>query len=115
MSSPTTISSLGPVSGSGGVATKIFIDEVTDYAKLPKCAETRLSSIVRDMEFGCGDGSRMTSYACFCYDSSAYYDNMIRTQITSTCSEQSLATSAQGVFNQYCGIGRTRGLTPIGE
>jgi hypothetical protein len=93
--------------------TKIFIDRVPEYSQLSKCAETRLSRIVRNMETGCGDDSQTTSYSCFCYDSSSFFRNMIGTQVT--CSDQMQVTSAQNVFDKYCQMGLTMGVTPARE
>ncbi|CAN9145806.1 unnamed protein product [Alternaria alternata] len=36
--------------------TSIFIDQIDEYALLATCAELELSTIVRDMKYGCGDG-----------------------------------------------------------
>lgn len=37
----------------------IFIDQVPEYKLLETCAELKLSTIVRNMKFGCGDNSEM--------------------------------------------------------
>lgn len=93
------------------VPTRIFINQVPEYDLLPFCAETEVSSIVRNMANGCGDGSRTTSYACFCYDSSTHFNSLIGSHVATACEEDpSQATSAKAVFNKYCQIGQTRGL-----
>ncbi|KAF2014713.1 hypothetical protein BU24DRAFT_220095 [Aaosphaeria arxii CBS 175.79] len=86
---------------------KIFIDEVPDYALLSTCAEAQLSTIVRDMAYGCGDDSLTTSYICFCYLSSASVTSQIRKHVESACSEQPAqnASMALSVFDSYCHIG----------
>jgi hypothetical protein len=97
------------------VATKIFIDQVTEYALLSSCAERRVSTIVRGMLSGCGDDSQMTSYLCFCYSSSTFFDSLISNEIATTCSDQPQASLAQDVFNRYCQIGVTRSVLPAGN
>ncbi|OAK99315.1 hypothetical protein IQ06DRAFT_336870 [Phaeosphaeriaceae sp. SRC1lsM3a] len=94
------------------VPTKIYINEVPEYSLLPSCAEQRVSLIVRSMASGCGDGSRTTSYACFCYSSSSFYDNMIGNEIQTTCGDLEQVTSAHVVYQKYCAIGQTRGILP---
>jgi hypothetical protein len=44
--------------------TSIFIDQIEKYALLATCAELELSTIVRNMEWGCGDGGSLQSFAC---------------------------------------------------
>lgn len=57
----------------------------------------------------------MTSYVCFCYDSSTYYNSLIGAEVSTACNGQAQATSAQDVFSKYCQIGVTRGITPAGK
>jgi hypothetical protein len=57
----------------------------------------------------------MTSYVCFCYDSSTYYNSLIDADVSTACNDQAQAASAQGVFSKYCQIGLTLGITPIGK
>ncbi|KAK8102964.1 hypothetical protein PG984_016110 [Apiospora sp. TS-2023a] len=66
--------------------TRVYLDEVPAYWQLPACALTPISTIVRDMSKGCGDGGRLTSYACFCTESyrKARWD--ISTEIAAKCS-----------------------------
>lgn len=97
------------------IPTKIYIDEVPEYSLLASCAEKKVSSIVRLMTSGCGDGSRATSYACFCYSSSTFYDNLIGHEIQTTCSDLAQVSSAHAVFQKYCAIGQTRGILPSSE
>jgi hypothetical protein len=52
--------------------TSIFIDQIPLYSSLPSCAEDQLSTIVRAQYSGCGDDMQLTSFSCFCLDSSAY-------------------------------------------
>lgn len=46
--------------------TSIFIDQIDEYALLATCAELELSTIVRDMKYGCGDGGdgAFQSFTC---------------------------------------------------
>ncbi|KAK8005683.1 hypothetical protein PG990_011720 [Apiospora arundinis] len=66
--------------------TSIYLDKAPGYWQLPACAMTPISTIVRDMYKGCGDGGHLTSYTCFCTDSyfKARWD--ISTDIASSCS-----------------------------
>lgn len=93
------------------VATRIFINQVPEYDLMPFCAEKEVSTIVRNMANGCGDGSRTTSYACFCYESSTHFSSLIGNHVSTACDDGSeQATQAVGVFSKYCQIGLTRGL-----
>jgi hypothetical protein len=87
-------------------ATKIYINQVSAYSSLAQCAEPEVSTIVRDMYYGCGDGSRTTSYACFCYQSSSIFSKMIENHVSTACSaDSSQATLAVQVFSDYCQLG----------
>jgi hypothetical protein len=46
--------------------TSILIDQIDEYALLATCAELELSTIVRNMKYGCGDGGNgtFTSFTC---------------------------------------------------
>jgi hypothetical protein len=44
--------------------TSIFIDQIEEYALLATCAELELSTIVRNMKWGCGDGGNYQSFTC---------------------------------------------------
>jgi hypothetical protein len=46
--------------------TSIFIDQIDEYALLATCAELELSTIVRDMKYGCGDGGDGAFQSCTC-------------------------------------------------
>ena len=86
--------------------TNIFINQVPAYSSLSKCAELRVSTIVRNMEFGCGDGRLTTSFACFCYENYTKYSTMIGGQVSSACTQDpTQALSAIDVFNRYCDLG----------
>ncbi|KAH5432606.1 hypothetical protein HBI24_151590 [Parastagonospora nodorum] len=114
MSTPgSTRGSVSASRSSSVVATKIFIDSVPEYYQLQSCAVPPVSAIVRAMASGCGDGSQMTSYVCFCYDSSTHYNSLIGADVSTACNDQAQASSAQGVFSKYCQIGSTRGITPV--
>ncbi|KAI1760624.1 hypothetical protein GGR53DRAFT_470161 [Hypoxylon sp. FL1150] len=84
-----------------------FISQVPAYSSLLTCAEVPLSFIVREMASGCGDGSKTTSYSCFCTDSSSQMDGAISTAVASRCSTGpvSAATETVDVFASYCGLG----------
>jgi hypothetical protein len=83
----------------------IFINLVPEYSALPSCAQSPLSSIVRDMDKGCGDGGATTSYSCFCTASSSYFSTLISTVVLVECSESGQASSAVDVFDSYCAVG----------
>jgi hypothetical protein len=94
-----------------GFATtqEIFIDNVPGYAELnSRCAQNPLSTVVRDMESGCGDGGHTTSYSCFCTTSSSYMANVISQAVLSQCPNATTdANSATVVFHDYCLLGVT--------
>ncbi|KAK8073944.1 hypothetical protein PG994_004843 [Apiospora phragmitis] len=75
--------------------TRVYLNDAPGYAQLPPCAVTPISTIVRDMSKGCGDGGRLTSYACFCTDSyrKARWD--ISTDIANSCSKDASAQTAR--------------------
>jgi hypothetical protein len=114
MSGPATTAAPSANSKANGdfVMTKIFIDQVPEYDLLKNCAEAKVSAIVRGMVNGCGDGNKMTSYGCFCYSSSTFYDSMIGGNVATACDDQSQIASAQDVFHKYCQIGQTKGIAP---
>ncbi|KAJ4288601.1 hypothetical protein N0V90_011838 [Kalmusia sp. IMI 367209] len=88
---------------------------VPEYDLLEPCAENEVSTIVRNMNYGCGDGSRTTSYACFCYQSSAKYSRMISTRVTSACTKSSgQENSALEVFSKYCQLADLEQVTTTG-
>jgi len=51
------------VAGASG-PTSIFIDQIEEYKLLATCAELELSTIVRNMKWGCGDGGSYQSFTC---------------------------------------------------
>ncbi|KAK7946438.1 uncharacterized protein PG986_010759 [Apiospora aurea] len=76
--------------------TRVYLDEAPGYLQQPACAVTPISTIVRDMSKGCGDGGRLTSYTCFCTDSyrKARWD--ISTEIAASCSRDAVASASSG-------------------
>ncbi|OAG23570.1 hypothetical protein CC77DRAFT_612854 [Alternaria alternata] len=91
--------------------TSIFIDQIDEYALLATCAELELSTIVRDMKYGCGDGGdgAFQSFTCFCYESSAKFSSMIGVHVATECPDDpSQNTTALGVFSSYCEIGGSK-------
>lgn len=89
-------------------ATSIFIDTVTGYDELSTCAENALSTIVRAQSSGCGDGGQLTSYTCFCTDSSSVFSSLITAAVSESCSSSiwsDQASSAISVFDGYCALG----------
>jgi len=87
--------------------TPIYIDRVPGYEALESCAVYPLSTIVRNMWRGCGDGSKLTSYACFCKSSYSKFSWQISTAVAENCgsAQETLATSAVDVFHSYCTYG----------
>ncbi|KAK4213582.1 hypothetical protein QBC37DRAFT_373961, partial [Rhypophila decipiens] len=93
----TSSSSSAPV-----IPTPIYLDLVPSYSDLPDCALGPLSNIVRNMDSGCGDGSELTSFSCFCTDSYSRFSWEISTAVVGNCDDQNHASSAVDVFNDYC-------------
>ncbi|KAH8655368.1 hypothetical protein BX600DRAFT_525380 [Xylariales sp. PMI_506] len=87
-------------------AQSIFINRIPEYSDLPSCAEYPLSTIVRDMVSGCGDGGRTTSYRCFCTDRSSHMASVISSNVASDCLPEtpSAVSEALAVFNSYCAL-----------
>ncbi|KAH0440900.1 hypothetical protein CcaCcLH18_02243 [Colletotrichum camelliae] len=84
-----------------------YLDQADGYSALPSCAEVPISSIVRDMVSGCGDGGRTTSYSCFCTASSERFSNIIATAVAKNCGQSSTeVASATQVFDAYCQLGK---------
>jgi hypothetical protein len=91
---------------------KIFINQVPEYSQLSSCAVGQVSTVVRDMSSGCGDGSRTTSFSCFCTASSNAFVSIISTAVKSACSGTvGNVTEALDVFQRYCQLGSTVSLT----
>ncbi|KAJ5899640.1 hypothetical protein N7495_004384 [Penicillium taxi] len=87
-------------------ATSVFINQVVEYANLSPCAAQPVSTIVRDMENGCGDGGKTTSLSCFCFQSSAHFASVISKSVALNCNESdSQVTTALDVFDEYCSLG----------
>lgn len=86
-----------------GTPQRVFIDLIPAYRQLPPCAEVPLSTIVRDMNLGCGDGGKITSWSCFCSASSSQIAANISTIVQASCtSDLPAVTAALGVFSTYC-------------
>jgi hypothetical protein len=86
-----------------GTPQSVFIDLIPAYKHLPPCAEVPLSTIVRDMDLGCGDGGKTTSWSCFCSTSSSQFAANISSIVQASCTADLPAvTAALGVFSTYC-------------
>lgn len=93
--------------------TKNYIDTISGYDELSACAVNVLSTVVRDENSGCQDTYALTSYTCFCTDSSSYFSNVISRDVVSGCNSSIAApqaTSALSVFDAYCALGVAAGL-----
>lgn len=89
--------------------TPIYINQVPAYSSMSTCAIKPVSSIVRNMESGCGDGSQTTSYACFCIASSITFNTIISKAVASNCNNDTVqASSALDVFHSYCQLGNVK-------
>lgn len=87
-------------------AQQVFINQVQEYSSLSPCPEAALSTVVRDMYSGCGDGGKTTSYSCFCTASSSQFASIISTAVMKACNSSSnAASSAAQVFDAYCQLG----------
>lgn len=100
--------------------TKNYIDTISGYNELSECAVSVLSTVVRDENSGCQDTYALTSYTCFCTDSSSFFSNVISRDVVSGCDSSVAApqvTSALSVFDAYCALGVEAGLvtTPVGK
>ncbi|KAK4937963.1 hypothetical protein LTR10_021528 [Elasticomyces elasticus] len=97
-------------------AQQIYIDRLPDYSLLDACAENPLSTVVRDMYSGCGDGGVYTSYSCFCTASSSYMAGVISTAVLSYCPGSTAdASSATAVFHEYCQENATATASSMGS
>ncbi|KAK7916949.1 hypothetical protein PG985_010557 [Apiospora marii] len=74
--------------------TRVYLDEAPGYWQLPACALTPISTIVRDMSKGCGDGGRLTSYACFCTESRRKARWDISTEVAAQCGGGAAASAS---------------------
>ena len=87
---------------------KLFINQLPEYTSIADCAEGQISTIVRDMVNGCGDGSKTTSYNCFCHTSSSYFNSLIGSKVERACATDNpdlQKTSALDLFGAYCHLG----------
>jgi hypothetical protein len=87
---------------------KLFINQLSEYSSMADCAEGQISTIVRNMEDGCGDGSKTTSYNCFCHTSSSYFNSLIGAKVERACATDNpdlQKTSALDLFGAYCHLG----------
>lgn len=94
--------------------TKNYIDTISGYDELSACAVEVLSTVVRDENSGCQDTYALTSYTCFCTDSSSFFSNVISRDVVAGCNSsvaEPQATSALSVFDAYCALGVEAGLT----
>ncbi|VUC29903.1 unnamed protein product [Clonostachys rosea] len=83
-----------------------WINQLANYSSLPVCAEGPISTIVRGMVKGCGDGGRGTSYSCFCTKSSSTFKGLIASSVAEECSGTGTAVaSATALFEEYCSLG----------
>jgi hypothetical protein len=68
-----------------------------------------LSTIVRNMVYGCGGHPDYESFACFCYESSAKFSSIIGAHVATECPDDpSQNTTALEVFSSYCEIGQSK-------
>ncbi|OSS49230.1 hypothetical protein B5807_05541 [Epicoccum nigrum] len=87
---------------------KLFINQLPEYSSMADCAEGQVSTIVRNMADGCGDGSKTTSYNCFCHTSSSYFNSLIGAKVERACATDNpelQKTSAVDLFGAYCHLG----------
>lgn len=102
-------------SKSSNIPTKNYIDTISGYTDLSTCAELVLSTVVRGEYSGCADTYALTSFTCFCTDSSSYMSEVISSDVEAACPASvasAQASSALGVFAAYCELGVPAGLTP---
>ncbi|KAL0782209.1 hypothetical protein CaCOL14_000115 [Colletotrichum acutatum] len=89
-----------------------YLNQADGYDSLPSCAEQPISSIVRDMVAGCGDGGKTTSYSCFCTASSDRFREIIATSVAKNCGRSGVEVeSATSVFDAYCQMEKTDKVT----
>ncbi|KUI61537.1 hypothetical protein VP1G_11317 [Cytospora mali] len=93
--------------------TEKYSDTISGYRDLSTCTENVLSTIVRAEYSGCQDSFSLTSYTCFCTDSSSYFSSVISKDVSASCNSLDVsvqASSALGVFDAYCALGVQAGL-----
>ncbi|KAF2008974.1 hypothetical protein BU24DRAFT_88996 [Aaosphaeria arxii CBS 175.79] len=97
-------------------STSIFIDQIPLYSRLASCAEDRVSAIIRAQFSGCGDNMQLTSFSCFCIDSSTEFNSILSTAVEEQCaltrtgglatitkgSPEPEVTKVQELFASYC-------------
>lgn len=118
ISATTTITAAASSTSSSSSSTSIlktknYIDTISGYKELSSCAEDVLSTVVRGEYSGCGDTYALTSYTCFCTDSSSYMSAVISRDVISSCDSDvasAQASSAGTVFDAYCQLGVDAGL-----
>lgn len=71
--------------------THIYIDQIPLYTRLQLCAQDQVSAIVRAQASGCGDDTQLTSFACFCIDSSSEFSSIISTAVADECKSAATA------------------------
>lgn len=92
-------------------STTNYIDTIKGYHALATCAQDVLSTVVRAQMSGCGDNEQLTSYTCFCTDSSSFFNNLIAQDVATSCVKQpAQVTSAVKIFSGYCALGVEAGL-----
>lgn len=109
----TTTSSPSSSSSTSIVKTKNYIDTISGYKDLASCAADVLSTVVRGEYSGCADTYALTSYTCFCTDSSSYMSAVISRDVLSSCASSGAsaqASSAGAVFDAYCQLGVLAGV-----
>ncbi|KAF2753249.1 hypothetical protein EJ05DRAFT_224319 [Pseudovirgaria hyperparasitica] len=88
------------------VQTTVWINTLSAYSALPTCAQTPINNVVRNMENGCGDGNRLTSFSCFCSESSSAFNTIISRAVQSECANDAAVANdvgnAMNVFAEYC-------------
>ncbi|KAF7549878.1 hypothetical protein G7Z17_g6079 [Cylindrodendrum hubeiense] len=100
----------------GPVHATYWVNQLDEYDSLPVCAEGPVSSIVRDMVSGCGDGGRSTSYSCFCTRSSQEFNDIIATAVSKECKHSGAeVNSATSIFHDYCQLGNEGTSTTVVE
>lgn len=73
--------------------THIYIDQIPLYTELAPCAQNRLEAIVRNQFSGCGDDQQLTSFSCFCINSSTEFSSIISTAVAQQCSRAATQAS----------------------
>ncbi|ORY17099.1 hypothetical protein BCR34DRAFT_597188 [Clohesyomyces aquaticus] len=97
-------------------AQKVFINKVPAYSSLPSCAVEPLSTIVRNMEQGCGDGGKTTSFSCFCTASFSKMESKISKAVDNKCGAQTVTAGVEmalGVFESYCAMGGNATISSV--